>query len=106
MEQKDNWIQSYWRPVMAYAYTAIIVFDFIVAPILWSILQVYFGTPDVQWKPLTLDTGGVFHAAMGAIVGVSAFTRGQEKVERVRNQTAPLSSQEAEQQIPPKNFGN
>lgn len=91
---------------MAYAYTAIIVFDFVIAPVLWSIIQIYFGTPDIQWKPITLDTGGVFHAAMGAVLGVSAFTRGQEKVERARQQTAPLSKKEQEDQIPPAGFGN
>ena len=92
--------------MMAYAYTAIILFDFVIAPILWSIIQIYFGTPDIQWKPITLDTGGVFHAAMGAVLGVSAFTRGQEKIERVRQQTAPLSQEEIQRQTPPPNFGN
>jgi hypothetical protein len=91
---------------MAYAYTAVVVFDFIVAPILWSIMQVAFGTPDVQWKSITLDTGGLFHAAMGAVLGVSAYTRGQEKIERVRREVTPLTAHELEQQMPRENFHN
>lgn len=71
--------------MMAVAYMVIILFDFIVAPILWSILQaVAAGTVTLQWAPLTLLSGGIFHAAMGAVLGISAFTRGQEKVERLR----------------------
>jgi hypothetical protein len=32
------------------------------------------------WVPLTLQGNGMFHVAFGAILGVAAFTRGQEKV--------------------------
>lgn len=71
--------------MMAVIYMLVILFDFIVAPIFWSTLQAYgSGSIAVQWVPLTLTNGGIFHAAMGAILGVSAFTRGQEKVERLR----------------------
>lgn len=84
-KKSDTWLQKYWRPMMAVAYMVVILFDFIVAPILWSILQaVAAGTVTLQWAPLTLLSGGIFHAAMGAILGISAFTRGQEKVERLR----------------------
>lgn len=84
-KRHDTWLQKYWRPMMAVAYTAIILFDFIVAPILWSILQaIAEGIVMQQWSPLTLLSGGIFHAAMGAVLGISAFTRGQEKIERLR----------------------
>jgi hypothetical protein len=83
--KKDTWLQKYWRPMMAVAYMVIILFDFIVAPILWSILQAYAaGAVTLQWAPLTLLSGGIFHAAMGAVLGISAFTRGKEKIERLR----------------------
>ena len=82
---QEIWIQKYWRPFIAFAYMAIILFDFIVAPILWSLLQaIASGSVIIQWSPLTLLSGGVFHAAIGAVLGVSAFTRGQEKIERLR----------------------
>lgn len=64
---------------MAWLYMAICAFDFILAPILFMIIQAK-GGGIVQWQPLTLMAGGLFHLAMGAIVGIAAWTRGQEKV--------------------------
>lgn len=69
---------------MAFVYMAVVIFDFIVGPIFWSIVQIYGGSVALQWTPLTLISGGVFHAAMGAVLGISAFSRGQEKVENLR----------------------
>ena len=70
---------------MAVVYMIIILFDFVIAPIFWSLLQALAaGSVVVQWAPLTLLSGGVFHAAMGAVLGISAFTRGQEKLERIK----------------------
>ena len=84
-KKKEDWLQRYWRPMMAVAYMVIILFDFIVAPVLWSLLQaIASGAVTIQWAPLTLLSGGVFHAAMGAVLGISAFTRGQEKIEWLR----------------------
>lgn len=37
------------------------------------------------WEPLTLAASGLFHLAFGAILGVTAWTRGQEKIERVKS---------------------
>lgn len=80
----DEWLHSYWRPMMAVVYMIIILFDFMVAPIFWSLIQVWgSGSVAIQWTPLTLIAGGVFHAAMGAVLGISAFTRGQEKLKRL-----------------------
>ena len=71
--------------MMALVYMTIILFDFIVFPIFWSLIQVYgYGTVSLQWNPMTLLSGGVFHAAMGAVLGISAWTRGKEKIERLR----------------------
>jgi hypothetical protein len=85
--QYESWMRSHWRPMMAYVYMFIIVFDFIIAPIFWTSIQLYAGIGGVialQWNPLTLLGGGIFHAAMGAVLGVSAFTRGQEKIEEIK----------------------
>lgn len=71
--------------MMAFVYMAVVIFDFIVGPIFWSIVQIYGGSVALQWTPLTLISGGVFHAAMGAVLGISAFSRGREKVESLRN---------------------
>ena len=74
--------------MMAVVYMAIILFDFIIFPIFWSIVQVYgsTGVVSLQWSPLTLLSGGVFHAAMGAVLGVAAWTRGKEKIERLKTE--------------------
>jgi hypothetical protein len=33
-----------------------------------------------QWQPLTLIGAGLFHMAMGAVLGITAWSRGQEKI--------------------------
>jgi hypothetical protein len=82
--KQENWIRTHWRPMMAFVYMAVVIFDFIIGPIFWSIVQIYGGSVALQWTPLTLISGGVFHAAMGAVLGISAFSRGREKVETLR----------------------
>jgi hypothetical protein len=70
---------------MAFVYMSVILFDFIFAPIFWSLIQVFgSGTVALQWSPLTLLSGGIFHAAMGAVLGISAFSRGKEKIEQMK----------------------
>jgi len=85
LDNEPSWIRSRWRPLMAFVYMGIVIFDFVIAPIFWSLIQ-YYGAGDVvsQWAPLTLSAGGLFHASMGAILGVSAFTRGQEKIQHAK----------------------
>jgi len=84
-KHQDTWLQSHWRPFMAVVYGIIILFDFLFAPIFWSLLQANAaGVVSMQWSPLTLIGGGVFYGAMGAIIGLSAFTRGQEKIQRLK----------------------
>lgn len=84
--RQDHWIRTHWRPMMAFVYMAVVIFDFIVGPIFWSIVQIYGGSVALQWTPLTLISGGVFHAAMGAVLGISAFSRGQEKLEALKSE--------------------
>ena len=79
--EEENWVNKKWRPVMGWVYMIVNVTDFVVFPILWSILQaVHSGQVTNQWDPLTLKGAGLFHIAMGAILGVSAWSRGQEKI--------------------------
>ena len=35
------------------------------------------------YDPITLKEGGFYHLAMAAIIGVAAWTRGQEKIQRI-----------------------
>jgi len=76
----ENWLNDKWRPMMGWTYMLICVFDFILAPVLWSLLQTNGGTVTNQWQPLTLQGAGLFHLAMGAILGISAYGRTQEKM--------------------------
>ena len=39
-----------------------------------------------QWQSLTLQNGGLIHLAFGAILGVTAWTRGQEKAAKAQTQ--------------------
>jgi hypothetical protein len=59
----------------------ICILDFAFFPVLWSIIQAtYSGTVSTQWDPITLKGAGLFHMAMGAILGIAAWSRGQEKI--------------------------
>ena len=76
----ESRFNSKWRPAMAWMYMAICILDFAIFPILWSILQaVKDGQVTSQWQPLTLQGAGLFHLAMGAVLGITSWTRGQEK---------------------------
>ena len=80
-EKNDNWMQTLWRPAMGWMYMLICLLDMAVFPVLWSILQVMNHQPQItQWDPLTLKGAGLFHIAMGAVLGIAAFGRTQEKL--------------------------
>lgn len=77
----NDWISRNWRPYMAWGYLTICMFDFLIAPIIWSIFQAsYEGQVTQQWDPLTLKGAGLFHLAMGAILGISSYGRTKEKM--------------------------
>ena len=65
---------------MGWLYMGTCTVDFIVFPIVWSILQAATGQNVTQWNPITLQGAGLYHLAMGAICGVAAWSRGQEKM--------------------------
>ena len=78
---KEDWMSKKWRPMMGWVYMSTCTFDFVIAPILWSILQAYSGgAVTSQWMPLTLQGAGLYHVAMGAVLGLTAFGRTQEKI--------------------------
>jgi len=87
----ESWMNSKWRPAMGWTYMAICILDFALFPIAWSILQAsYNGQVTNQWEPLTLKGAGLFHMAMGAILGIAAWTRGQEKIAGLSINTRPV----------------
>jgi hypothetical protein len=73
-------MQKLWRPAMGWMYMLICLLDMAVFPVCWSILQAVMHVPITQWNPLTLQGAGLFHIAMGAVLGISAFGRTQEKL--------------------------
>lgn len=76
-----NWINSKWRPLMAVSYLITCICDFVLFPILWSVLQAMSaGQVTSQWNPLTIQGGGLYHIALGAILGIAAYGRSQEKI--------------------------
>ena len=80
-EKKDeDWMQKKWRPAMGWMYMGICTLDMAVFPVLWSVLQMIQHTTITQWQPLTLQGAGLFHVAMGAVLGIAAFGRTQEKL--------------------------
>ena len=79
--QQEDWMAKRWRPAMGWLYMAVCAFDFIIAPVLWSMTQAYYHiVPFVQWQPLTLQGAGLFHLAMGAVLGIAAYGRTKEKM--------------------------
>ena len=80
-EKKDeDWMQKKWRPAMGWMYMGICTLDMAIFPVLWSVLQMFQNTTITQWQPLTLQGAGLFHIAMGAVLGIAAFGRTQEKL--------------------------
>ena len=80
----EDWMNTKWRPAMGWMYMIVCVFDFILFPILWAIVQFWetSAANDAfrQWQPLTLQGAGLFHMAMGAVLGIAAWSRGKEKI--------------------------
>jgi hypothetical protein len=83
--KKEDWMNSKWRPAMGWMYMLTCVTDFILFPILWSLLQTVMKQPITQWQPLTLQGAGLFHIAMGAVLGIAAMGRTQEKLAGANN---------------------
>lgn len=86
MNKKNNetWVNNKWRPMMGWMYMVVCIMDFIIFPIMFTTVQFWEveAANDAfrQWEPMTLSGGGLFHMAMGAIIGVTAWSRGQEKM--------------------------
>jgi len=85
-KKKEDWMNSKWRPMMGWMYMAVCTCDFILFPVLWSLLQALIHASQItQWQPLTLQGAGLFHIAMGAVLGLAAWGRTQEKLGGANN---------------------
>ena len=93
-QQSETAFHKKWRPAMAWSYMVICLFDFIIAPVLWSVfMAAYKGNVTEAWSPLTLQGAGLFHLAMGGILGVTAWSRGQEKISTTTMMSSSVSRQ-------------
>jgi hypothetical protein len=92
-QKKEDWMNSKWRPMMGWMYMAVCSADFMLFPVLWSVIQVIGGGEvKTQWQPITLQGAGLFHIAMGAVLGLAAWGRTQEKLGGANNGgLAPVS---------------
>lgn len=78
----SDWINKKWRPAMGWSYMLTCITDFVIFPVLWSLLQALSkGQVTSQWQPLTLQGAGLYHIAMGAVLGIAAYGRTKEKIE-------------------------
>lgn len=75
----DSLFRSGWRPALMWQYLVVCLFDFMVAPTLSPFISFMLGIPYHEWRPLTLQGGGLYHVAMGAVGGVAVWTRSAEK---------------------------
>ena len=82
-KQNEDWMVKKWRPAMGWCYMVICCLDMAIFPIMWNVVQMMTKQPLTQWNPLTLQGAGLFHLAMGAVLGISAWSRGQEKIQGV-----------------------
>lgn len=87
--KNQDWMNTKWRPMMGWTYMITCIFDFIVGPLAWSVFQIIgTGKVEIQWMPLTLQGAGLYHVAMGAVLGITAWSRGQEKLAGVAGSTS------------------
>ena len=85
-QKKEDWMNTKWRPMMGWMYMIVCVADFVLFPVLWSVVQaVHGGQVSTQWNPITLQGAGLFHMAMGAVLGLAAWGRTQEKMAGANN---------------------
>jgi hypothetical protein len=70
--------------MMAIMYMICCLADFFIFPIMFTVVQFWETAVQNdafrQWVPITLQGGGLFHVAMGAVLGVAAYGRTQEKL--------------------------
>lgn len=89
VKKDEDWMQKKWRPAMGWMYMLICTLDMGIFPVLWSVLQTVQHQTITQWQPLTLQGAGLFHLAMGAVLGIAAFGRTQEKIAGAAQNPAP-----------------
>lgn len=73
---------------MGWQYLVVCLFDFVLGPIMNVVYATLSSTPLTPWVPLTIQGGGLYHLAMGAVVGVNSWGRTKEKLAVTESTTA------------------
>ena len=74
--ETGTFMDKIWKPAFAVTYMLICLFDFIIGPVIYNVLQ--FLNPGQHldmWQAVTLQGGGLFHMSAGAILGIAAFNK-------------------------------
>ena len=100
-KKKEDWMNSKWRPMMGWMYMVVCFMDMVIFPIAWSLAQTLLKQPITQWNPLTLQGAGLFHIAMGAVLGIAAYGRTQEKLGGANNGGIQLPAGSSSTSPPP-----
>jgi hypothetical protein len=105
-KKKEDWMNAKWRPMMGWSYMLTCIADFVIFPILWSVLQsISKGQVNIQWQPITLQGAGLYHIAMGAVLGIAAYGRTQEKMNGANNGGLQLPANVGTTYTPPPPVG-
>lgn len=76
-----KWMQTFWRPLIACTYVIICLWDFIVGPTIFNVLQYLNPGQDISiYSPLTTSGGGLLHLSFGSIITMSTHGRTKEKI--------------------------
>jgi hypothetical protein len=98
---RESWFNDRWRPAMAWLWFAVSVCDFIVFPVLNALAAGAKLIPYQPWDPLTLKGGGLFHMAMGAVVGVAVYQSTQERLAAYSNNFRGYGAGSMTESVPP-----
>lgn len=90
--ESEKWYFNKWRPMMGWMYALICLFDFVIAPVFFT----FFNGQFVPWEPNTLKSSGMFHTAMGVILGVYVYQRSEEKKMAINVSTQVSATTEPE----------
>jgi len=87
-----------WRTMAGYTYLIICLFDFLIMPLATHVnikelithadhgytLELIKQFGGVNWSPVTMTGGGLFHLSFGTILTGIAVVKGQERKEQVK----------------------
>lgn len=119
MTNSEKWYQRSWRPAMAGLYLLLLLIDYAIRPAVnyWEYQKFELVTtvsaitelePTVQIQLIqTLREGQAIppiltefvHLAFGTILGAAAYTRGREKIERLRSNSRETTNTNNEQYV-------